>query len=110
MREDPIRVSVQFPAQFQGGDLENFRQWVFSQIKYPTYAADNGIQGTVILQFVVNKQGKIDNVKVLRSMDASLDQEAVRVIKLSPTWTPAQENNKNYSQIFTLPINFVLQK
>lgn len=83
--------------------------WLNDNIKYPVVAAENGIQGKVIVQFVVGKNGSISNVKVLRSVDPSLDKEAVRVVSNMPNWTPGKQNGASVNVRFTLPVTFRLQ-
>ena len=78
-------------------------------IKYPTIAQENGIQGRVILQFVVNKDGSIVDVVVARSVDPYLDKEAVRVVNMMPKWKPGKQRGKPVRVKFTLPVTFRLQ-
>jgi TonB family protein len=102
-------VVVEYPATFQGGDLNSFRNWVESNLEYPKVAADNGISGKVYVQFAVNSKGNVVDIKVLRGVDPSLDNESVRVIKYSPKWKPAMQGGKNVKQQFVIPLSFVLQ-
>ena len=81
-----------------------------SHIQYPPEAAKNNIQGRVILQFVVDKKGKVDEVKVVRSVDKDLDKEAVRLIKTLPKFTPGRQNGQTVAVWYTLPITFKLPK
>lgn len=97
-------------ATFQGGDLETFRAWILQNLKYPENAAKKGIQGKVILSFVIEADGKINEIKVLRSVDSALDEEAIRVIKSSPDWMPGRHGGKTIAQQFTIPIAFKVQK
>jgi protein TonB len=78
-------------------------------IKYPVVAQENGIQGRVICQFVVNKDGSIVDVQVVRGQDQSLDREAVRVIQSMPRWTPGKQRGQPVRVKYTLPVNFKLQ-
>ncbi len=94
---------------FQGKDVNAFRDWVAKRLKYPEIAAENGIQGRVYVQFVVEPDGHVDNVKVIRGVDPSLDAEAVRVVKSSPRWTPGKQRGKPVRVAYTIPIVFVLQ-
>ena len=71
---------------------------------------ENGIQGTVIISFRVNPDGVVDDVKVLRSVDPSLDREALRVMALFPKWKPAQRNGKSVSSYYVQPFRFYLQQ
>ncbi|HRR62720.1 MAG TPA: energy transducer TonB, partial [Paludibacteraceae bacterium] len=78
-------------------------------IRYPVIAQENGIQGRVICQFVVNTDGSIVDIQVVRGVHPSLDEEAVRVIKSMPKWVPGKQRGKPVRVRFTLPINFKLQ-
>lgn len=102
-------VIVEDMPSFQGGDINNFRVWVQQNLKYPDVAAENGIQGRVIINFVVEPSGKVTNVKVVRGVDPSLDKEAIRVVSSSPTWKPGSQRGKAVRVQFTIPIIFVLQ-
>lgn len=103
-------VKVDKQAEFQGGDLENFRDWIQTQLVYPAEAVNKGIFGRVTIQFVVDEKGKVGKVKVLRSVEPLLDAEAIRVVSSSPDWTPAQKNKKDVKQIFVIPVVFSLEK
>lgn len=93
---------------FPGGDAACF-EWIKDNIKYPTEAIEKGIEGRVIVQFVVIKDGKITNEKVVRSVDPLLDEEALRVIRSMPDWIPAKRDRQNIDLLFTLPLTFRLQ-
>jgi protein TonB len=101
---------VEEPATFQGGDLNNFNNWVGQNIKYPQLAVENGISGKVYVQFAVNSKGQVVDAKVLRGVDPSLDQEAIRVVQSSPKWTPPKQGGRPVKQLFTLPVVFRLQE
>jgi len=107
--EEPAFLVVEESATFQGGDINSFYTWVKQNVVYPTIASENNIQGKVIVQFAVNSHGEISDVKVLRGADRALDEEAVRVIKSSPKWTPGRQGGKSVKQQFMLPIVFQLQ-
>jgi periplasmic protein TonB len=109
VQEDPIFVVVEENATFQGGDINTFRNWVMEHTRYPESAREMGIEGKVIVQFVVNSQGSIENVKVLRELDPACDAEAIKVIKSSPKWVPGKQGGKSVKQQFVLPIVFKLQ-
>lgn len=104
----PFAIVEEKPT-FEGGDPNYFSRWVNSKIQYPPAAAENGIQGTVILFFEVGTDGKLYNVKVLRSIDPLLDQEAVRVVKMSPLWKPGRQQNKPVKVSYQFPVKFQLQ-
>jgi TonB family protein len=103
-----IYEAVEKPAEFQGSDLNIFREYVFKNVKYPEVAVKNKIEGKVILQFVVNSHGEVVDVKVIRGVDKSLDEAALAVVKSSPSWSPGMQNGKAVAEIFTMPITFNL--
>ena len=105
-----VFVVVEKNASFQGGDLETFRAWVLQNLKYPESAAKSGVQGKVTLSFIVEMDGSVNEVKVLRGVDPSLDEEGIRVIKSSPAWIPGRQAGKSIAQQFTIPIAFKLSK
>ncbi len=84
-------------------------QWLSQNLQYPPIAQENGIQGTVVVQFVVEKNGSLSDVKVIRSKDPSLDNEALRVVRNMPKWKPGKLNGSPVRVSFTLPITFKLQ-
>lgn len=106
--ENKVFDVVEEQPSFPGGQGA-LMAWLNDNIKYPVVAAENGIQGKVIVQFVVGKNGSISNVKVLRSVDPSLDKEAVRVVSNMPHWTPGKQNGASVNVRFTLPVTFRLQ-
>lgn len=79
------------------------------QVKYPMIAQENNIQGKVFVQFVIEKDGSVSDVKVARSVDPSLDKEAIRVVKAMPKWKPGKQRGKPVRVSYTVPINFQLQ-
>lgn len=104
MEEKVHTVAEQMPS-FKG----NVNQWLATNIQYPDSAAKNGIQGRVVVKFIVRKNGMISNAKVVKSADPYLDTEALRVINLMPRWNPGMNNGKPVSVWFTLPLTFKLQ-
>lgn len=108
VEEEQIFQVVEEMPSFPGGDAECMR-FLSKNIKYPTIAQENGIQGRVILQFVVNKDGSIVDVVVARSVDPYLDKEAVRVVNMMPKWKPGKQRGKPVRVKFTLPVTFRLQ-
>lgn len=109
IEEMDIFVVVENMPKFEGGDLNKFREYISKQLRYPEIAKDNGIQGRVILSFVVEPNGTVSNVKILRGVDPSLDQEAVRVVESSPLWTPGTQRGEAVRVQFNIPIIFALQ-
>ena len=99
---------VEEMPEFPGGSLA-LRQFIAGSIKYPVVAQENGIQGKVYVTFVVGKKGDIQNARIARGVDPSLDKEALRVVNILPTWKPGKQRGKNVRVSYTVPINFVLQ-
>ncbi len=91
---------------FQGGDLRKFRQWVFTQIYYPKEIHKEKISGQVIASFNVNKKGKVDDIKILKSPHHILDNVVKDILKKSPRWTPAMMNGEPIDFRMTLPVSF----
>jgi TonB family protein len=89
---------------------EAMMQYLSSNIRYPKDAQENNIQGRVVVQFVVNEDGKIRDVKVLRGVGGGLDQEAMRVVKEMPNWIPGKQNGKPVAVQYTLPVQFQLKE
>lgn len=102
--------SVDQKPMFNGEDAGKFGVWVFGQIKYPEEAYNNDIQGRVTLQFTIAKNGKVKDITVAKSSgNQLLDDEAVRVVSMSPAWTPGKVNGKAVDVLFTFPVVFKLQ-
>ncbi len=91
---------------FQGKELNYFAYWVSRKLVYPKSAKRKGIQGTVVLSFMIDKDGSVTNVKVVKSIDPALDKEAVRVVSSSPKWTPGSQNGEPVRCSFRMPIVF----
>jgi protein TonB len=100
-------VVEQMPT-FPGGDAA-LMKYLSDHIKYPVVAEENGIQGRVICTFVVERDGSITDVKVMKSVDPSLDKEAIRVLKGMPHWIPGKQNGSAVRVKFTVPVTFRLQ-
>ncbi len=109
VEEIPVFVAEEMPS-FQGGDLNTFRNWVQSRLQYPRMAQENNIQGKVILQFVIERDGTLTNIQEIASPDRSLTEEAMRVLRSSPKWTPGKQRNRAVRVAYILPIDFVLQQ
>ncbi len=107
--EDMPFIIVEDMPMFRGEGLEGFHSWVKKNLKYPEIAAENGISGKVYIQFVVNKNGKVEDAVIVRGADPSLNNEAIRVVMSSPKWSPGKQRGKSVKVLFTIPINFVLQ-
>ena len=109
-KEAAVQVfhSVEQMPQFPGGE-EALLRYLSSHINYPPMAAENGVQGRVTVQFVVDKTGRVGEVKIVRSVDKELDKEAVRVCKSLPKFTPGRQNGQAVAVWYTLPVTFKLQ-
>lgn len=107
--EETIFMVVEKMPEFPGGQAELFK-YLSKSIKYPVIAQENGIQGRVICQFTVNRDGSIVDVRAVRSSgDASLDKEAIRVIQSMPKWKPGEQRGKAVRVNYTVPVTFRLQ-
>jgi len=106
VEEQKIFDVVEQQPTFPGGDP---RAWISQNIHYPPVAEENGVQGQVVCQFVVETDGSISNVTVARGADPSLDKEAVRVIKSMPKWVPGKQNGRAVRVKYTIPVKFQLQ-
>lgn len=104
--QNKIFEVVEQQPSFPGGSVNG---WLAEHIKYPVVAAENGIQGRVVVQFVVEKDGSVSQVKVVRGVDPSLDKEAQRVISSMPKWIPGKQNGVSVRSRFTVPVTFRLQ-
>ena len=104
----PFQLVEEKPS-FNGGDANEFSKWVNSKLVYPEIAKENGVQGRVTLQFTVEKDGSVTNVKVLRGVDSSLDKEAVRVVQSSPKWKPGKQRDRAVKVTYTFPVIFQLR-
>ena len=106
--EEEIFMVVEQMPEFPGGMAE-LMKFLSKNIKYPTIAQENGIQGRVIVQFVVNQDGSIVDPVVMRSVDPYLDKEALRVISTMPKWKPGMQRGKAVRVKYTVPVTFRLQ-
>lgn len=107
--EGEIYEEVDVEASFPGGSTE-MMQYIAHNVKYPEVSMENGEQGKVFVQFVVNEDGTVGNIKVLRGVSKDIDIEAMRVVKNMPKWTPAKVDDKEVRTYARLPINFVLSE
>jgi protein TonB len=104
----PFQLVEEKPS-FNGGDANEFSKWVNSKLVYPEIAKENGVQGRVTLQFTVEADGRVTNVRVLRGVDDSLDKEAVRVVSSSPKWKPGKQRDRAVKVTYTFPVIFQLR-
>lgn len=109
-KEPENYATVEQKPMFNGEDAGKFAFWVFDNIKYPEEAYKNGAQGRVALQFVISKKGDVKDVKVVKSSgNELLDNEALRVVSMSPVWTPGKVEGKPVDVLFTFPVVFKLE-
>ena len=106
--EEPIKFTVvQKIPEFPGG-WSAFMQWLTKNLKYPSAAQKNKVQGTVVITFIVNKDGSIADTRVSTSVDPVLDAEALRVMKMMPKWKPGMDRNKVCRTMIAVPVVFQL--
>jgi len=99
---------VEEMPSFKGGDIKNFRNYIQKAVVYPQIAKENGIKGTVYVSFVVNKKGGITNIKIVRKVDPSLDNEVIRALKSAPKWSPGKQRGEKVNVSMTIPVTFQL--
>lgn len=106
--EQPLNIAmVEQKPEFNGGEAAMYK-WLSDNIVFPTIAAEEGVQGRVVVEFVVGKDGSISDVRVVRPRHPALDKEAVRVVKAMPAWIPGRNNGQPVKVTYTLPVNFKL--
>jgi protein TonB len=106
--EAEIFTVVESMPEFPGGPAK-MMEYIAKNIKYPAMARESGIQGRVFVNFVVEPDGSVSNVKVLRGIGGGCDEEAVRVVEAMPKWTPGRQRGKAVRVSFNLPVRFTLQ-
>ncbi len=102
-----IFTAVEKSAEFPGG-IDKFYKFMGDHIKYPAVARENNVQGKVFLQFVVERDGSITDIKVVRGIGSGCDEEAQRALKSSPKWSPGMQNGRAVRSQYTMPISFTL--
>ena len=109
--EDPNKIftAVEKDPAFKGG-IEKFYAYLQKNIHYPAVAKENNVQGKVFMTFVVERDGSLTDIKVLRPLGSGCDEEATRVLKASPKWTPGIQNGRPVRVQYTVPISFALQQ
>jgi len=108
VEEKPF-VNVEQMPEYPGGQRE-MQKFIAANLKYPVVATEMGVQGTVTIQFVVGRDGKIGNIKVIRGIGSGCDEEAIRVLQKMPAWSPGRQGGKPVLVYYTLPFKFVLTK
>lgn len=101
---------IEIKPEFNGGDATGFSKWVYENLQYPKSAYEADIQGRIVIQFTVEKDGKVSNVKLLRGVHPDLDAEAVRVISSSPDWKPGYVNGEPVRVRYLFPLIFKLEE
>lgn len=104
--EEPLFIVEVMPT-FRGGDLTKFREWVSKRTNYPPAAIENKIRGTVFLTFIVEKDGSVSNVTILKGVHPLLDEEAIKVISESPKWSPGLQRGQPVRVRFQIPLSFI---
>ena len=105
--DEEFFMVVENMPEFPGGDL-GLMKYIQKNVKYPAIAKEYNITGKVYVSFIVDRQGKVTNVKIVRGVDKNLDAEAVRVVKSLPKYKPGKQRGKSVRVMFTIPINFTL--
>ena len=108
VEENKVFDVVEEMPSFPGGPSA-LMSYLSSNVKYPVVAQENGVQGRVVVSFVVERDGSITDVKVVRSVDPSLDREATRVVKSMPNWNPGKQNGSAVRVKYNVPVSFKLQ-
>lgn len=106
--DEPVIIAETMPT-FQGGDQNKFAQWCGANVKYPQAAIDNGSQGRVTIQCVIERDGSVSRVTVLRGVDKLIDEAAIKVVSSSPKWSPGMNRGKAVRVYVQIPIIFELQ-
>ncbi|HEY3390241.1 MAG TPA: energy transducer TonB, partial [Prolixibacteraceae bacterium] len=106
--KEGVFIVVEAMPQFPGGD-QACKDFIVRTLKYPAEAIKKSITGKVIVTFIVNKNGKVENAKVVQAVDPALDKEAIRVISMLPDWKPGKQRGVNVDVVYTMPIEFALQ-
>lgn len=102
--DEQVFTKVERMPSFAGGDFNTFRTWFGGEFKYPAIAVENGIQGRVVVKFVIEKDGKLTNIEFLQSPDPIFNDEVIRVLKMSPKWTPGYQGDKPVRVSYVFPI------
>lgn len=106
--EEDVFTIVEDMPTFENGGLSAFARYVNRNLKYPSVAAEHGIEGKVFIQFIVNEKGNVTDVNTIRGTDPVLDSEAMRVVQGSPQWIPGRQRGMPVKVRFVIPVNFKL--
>jgi len=109
-KDDQVFVVVEEMPKFRGEDVAAFRQYIQQQVSYPEEAAEKGLEGTSFVRFIVNKQGEVENVKVVRSTYPIFGETAAEAIRNAPTWEPGKQRGQKVRVQFTIPVVFKLKE
>ena len=101
-------VVVETRPEFPGGEKE-LMKYIKDNLKYPVISQENGVEGRVVVRFVVNKQGEATDVEILKGLDSACDKESIRVIESMPRWIPGERGGRAVDVYYTLPVMFKLQ-
>ena len=104
--EDEVFFIVEDVPEFEGQGIEHAKEWIQKNLKFPEEIKAKGISGKVYVSFVVNKEGKVVDVKLMRGLEPSLDKEAIRAVSEMPKWTPGKQQGKAVKVTFTIPVKF----
>jgi periplasmic protein TonB len=104
--DDGSLFFVEVMPTFKGGDTQKFAEWVKRNMYYPTEAVENGISGTVVITFVIEKDGSVTDVSIVKGVHPLLDDEALKVISGSPRWSPGLQKGQPVRIRFIIPVNF----
>lgn len=106
--DDKVFIAVEQQAEFPGGMAAMYK-FLNKNQKYPPSARRMGVEGKVFVKFIVDREGAISNIEIMKGINADLDKEAIRLIKLMPPWKPGKQNGRSVKSQFVLPINFKLE-
>jgi periplasmic protein TonB len=107
-QQNTVLTTVEVMPSFKGGEDKMYK-WLGNNIKYPQVAKETGISGTVVISFIVEKDGTITNAEIIKAIGGGCDEEALRVIEAMPKWIPGKMKGVPVRVLFTLPIRFTLQ-
>lgn len=105
-----ISECTKSPRFFNADEISFMDNWVYKYLKYPRYAVENGIQGTVVVSFIIEKSGEVSNVEIQESVHSTLDNEAIKVVSASPKWSPGEIRGERVRTRISVPIRFILRE